>query len=989
MPQRATSSRDAHPGDVLLVNHDFDARGADELTLRRGDKVELLELDEGFGDGWYLGRHVSENRTGLFPGVYTVIAPKIGVRKTKDGSPSTTASAWDTSVHDPDSPSLQTGRDPVSPVSNDETTPQPSRHVSAIDMKPLSNADGESEGGVTAGPATQRPVSANSMQPPSTIQRTISETLGNMSMNGGEDSPVLNETLSVIDEHITNFSTPRHSIATQENHSLNDSSSDYSSYPDHRLSYIRGEETDEEEERTPSEAEVRKWDHRQMARHLREVGVDPKHCEIFESQEISGDVLLDMDQEFIYMREFDFGVMGKRLKTWHKIRAFQEEIQGPRHLRKSSSHPSEDYDRSQTKSVMSGSYLPRIPSLSERHHHTPRGSRDRSVKYRDTSYGTQVPPSPLGQSQENEIVKPSPDSIRQSNHHRYSSIENASVFPLADSNAFSASRKAPAPPHEKKPSFDRGWIMSPPSTANSNNQRPSSSLAATKQFYKTESNRTESNNALDSVDVDRGYFSGGDVEGRKQRRVLRKRNSSKISYSHSRHSSLAALADDKKKRHSRFGSTGSMRDLTPVKPLYPKTRSQDVTNSALELFEDESHSPTVTNLEPTPESPTGFLSTLVGYGRSHHDNSGRSSPGPTSSLKAITPKVRRTIGLRAISDAVTGSEKIRISSPVSSSVSKDMPQSPTRTDSSTPSGTGTSRSLEMDSAESSKLEGLAATKNGTQRTKSKKDTSAYRRGLEKKSPKEQMKDADYYGWMKKKSSNLMTTWKPRLFILKGRRLSYYYSEDDTEERGLIDISSHRVFRADQDAITSLHATLTRTKALPPTPSNDDSPPETAAEGEEKPDTSKRSSSSEPPFIFKLVPPKAGLSRAVQFTKPAIHFFQVDNIQQGRLWMAAIMKATIERDLNLPVRTTNKQKTITLKQARMLTQTSPTPPLDSTSRPPKPEDESSRNTSASNSATLAPTGETSTDEFQKLGDLDTGSSALFPESAAAHAPQPAT
>ncbi|KDB26740.1 hypothetical protein H109_01471 [Trichophyton interdigitale MR816] len=981
MPQRPTSARDAHPGDVLLVNHDFDARGADELTLRRGDKVELLELDEGFGDGWYLGRHVTENRTGLFPGVYTVIAPKIGVRKTKDATLSAEP-LWDSAT--PEVGSLGSSCDPISPVSNDETTPQPSRHVSAIDMKPLSDTEVESGSGIATGHLSQqRPASAGSAQPSPTIQRTISETLGNMSISG-EESPVLNETLSVIDEHITNFSTPRHSIATQENHSVHDSSSEYSSYPDHRMSYIRGEETDEEEEQIPSEAQVRKWDHRQMARHLREIGVDPKHCDIFETQEISGDVLLDMDQEFIYMREFDFGVMGRRLKTWHKIRAFQEEIQGPRHLRKASSHGPEDYDRSQTKSVMSGSYLPRIPSLSERHHHNPRSSRDRStVKYRDTSYGTQASAPPLSQPHDADATtRPSADSIRRSNHHRYSSIENTSVFPLADFSAFSASRKAPVPPHEKKPSFDRGWTMNAPLTAHSssNGQRPSSSLAATKQFYKTESNKTDdsSNGFGDSPDIDRGYFSGGDVEGQKQRRVLRKRDSSKRSYSHSRHSSLAAVADDKKKRHTRFGSTGSMRDLTSLKPLYPKTHSQDITNNALELLEDESHSPTVTNLETTPESPTGFLSSIVGYGKSH-EASGRSSPLPsTSSLKAITPKVRRTIGLRAISDAVTGSEKTRISSPIPSS-GRDLPQSPTRTDSSTPSGTGTSRSLEMDSMESSRLEGLAVMKNGngSQRSKSKKDTSAYRRGLEKKTPKEQMKDADYYGWMKKKSSNLMTTWKPRLFILKGRRLSYYYSEDDTEERGLIDISSHRVFRADQDAITSLHATLTRTKPLPTTASNTDIQHE-EAEPDEKTGSSRRNSSAEPPFIFKLVPPKAGISRAVQFTKPAIHFFQVDNIQQGRLWMAAIMKATIERDLNLPVKTTNKQKTITLKQARLIAQSSPTPPLDSTSRPPKPEEESSRNTSTSNSATLATTAETSTTDFQKI-DIDTGSTSLFPDS----------
>jgi hypothetical protein len=207
--------------------------------------------------------------------------------------------------------------------------------------------------------------------------------------------------------------------------------------------------------------------------------------------------------------------------------------------------------------------------------------------------------------------------------------------------------------------------------------------------------------------------------------------------------------------------------------------------------------------------------------------------------------------------------------------------------------------------------------------RSKKETSAYMRGLEKKTPQEQIVGCDYYGWMKKKSSNLITTWKPRLFVLRGRRLSYYYSEDDTEERGLIDISSHRVFRADQDTITSLHATLTGAKSSPipagqlgsPSPSSDSK----SASGS----TSRNSSTAaDVPFIFKLVPPKAGSARAVQFTKPSVHYFQVDNIQQGRLWMAALMKATIERDLNLPVRTTNKQKTVSLKQAREMNQLPP-------------------------------------------------------------------
>ena len=69
-------------------------------------------------------------------------------------------------------------------------------------------------------------------------------------------SPVMHETLSVIDEHITGMSTPRHSAVGKELRS-NDSGSEYSSH--HRLSYINGQETDEEEQNWHTEEEVKTW----------------------------------------------------------------------------------------------------------------------------------------------------------------------------------------------------------------------------------------------------------------------------------------------------------------------------------------------------------------------------------------------------------------------------------------------------------------------------------------------------------------------------------------------------------------------------------------------------------------------------------------------------------------------------------------------------------------------------------------------------------
>jgi hypothetical protein len=161
--------------------------------------------------------------------------------------------------------------------------------------------------------------------------------------------------------------------------------------------------------------------------------------------------------------------------------------------------------------------------------------------------------------------------------------------------------------------------------------------------------------------------------------------------------------------------------------------------------------------------------------------------------------------------------------------------------------------------------------------------------------------------MKKKSSSLMTTWKTRLFVLRGRRLSYYYTEYDTEEKGLIDISFHRVLPAHNETLTGIHATVTGAT----------SPRESTT-----PTSAQRDLASNPPpvgddsvFIFKLVPPKSGLSKGVNFTRPTVHYFAVNSRQEGRLWMAALMKATIDYDENGKVTTTYNQKTISLAKAR--------------------------------------------------------------------------
>ncbi|PCH08142.1 Sterile alpha motif, type 2 [Penicillium occitanis (nom. inval.)] len=912
-------SRQAQPGDFLLVIHNFDARGEDELTLRRGEKVELVELDEGFGDGWYLGKHTATGKTGLFPGVYTTLPPRLNVRRPATASSSasettsTTDSAGGIGVEG-------ISASPIDFEGKGETTPQASRRASVTEAPDL-NVDSMEE---VVSPVLKQPQRSTSSPLPSSpslatsIQRTISQTFGNH-LNGG-DSPVMNETLSVIDEHITDLNTPRHSV-TQESKAVTDSGSEYSSHVGHRLSYINGHETDEEEGGHLTEEEVRRWDHLETARYLRGLGVDARHCDIFQEQEITGDVLLEMGQEFLLMKEFDFGVMGRRLKTWHKIKALQEEVKGippPQSGSISSYYPVEEPERSSSRAAQNSTFLPRIPSLSG----DKRPSTAIIPPRRMSTLLQGSPGSPSTTTMGRELTgRPSAASIREFNHtRRHSSMDSSPNLSQVGVG------------HIKKGSFDRSWTMTggnPPFAS-----RPGTAAEATdedimlQQSFLDKADTSQEDSPRIGVpyeSLDRGYFSGGEVETRRTRKLLRKRESVAGSVSHSRKSSYV---DEKStRRQSRFGSIGSTDSIqnsmsrvsVASKAYHGGSMKNRVRSAGSQVTDTASGHPAMASLDGkiggTPPSFSPFA------GRNDMETTGRSSPLPFSGIRNVGPKFRRAVGLRTTSDSTSGAPIAQEATPPISPIKDFTPFGLGRTGSTTPSATSKSSERHSTDGSGKAVDGIApfpvprvASKTGS---KTKKHTSAYMRGLEKKSPQEQMVGCEYSGWMKKRSANLMTTWKPRLFVLRGRRLSYYYSENDTEERGLIDITAHRVLRADNDPLTALHATITGAKASPTSPEGSiKSPMDKAFDGAGSP------KSSDGPFIFKLVPPKSGTSRTVQFTRPTIHYFQVDSVQEGRLWMAALMKATIDRDLSRPVETTNKQKTISLKQARMMNQRPP-------------------------------------------------------------------
>lgn len=167
----------------------------------------------------------------------------------------------------------------------------------------------------------------------------------------------------------------------------------------------------------------------------------------------------------------------------------------------------------------------------------------------------------------------------------------------------------------------------------------------------------------------------------------------------------------------------------------------------------------------------------------------------------------------------------------------------------------------------------------------KQNTTAFMEGIKKVNPTEAANSASCSGWMHKKGGIGPGAWKSRFFTLHGTRLSYFTSTSENKERGLIDITSHRVLpaRENEDKLVSFYA---------------------ASVGAGR-------------HCFKLVPPAPGTRKGVTFTAPKVHFFAVETKEEMRQWMAALMKATIDRDETKPVLTSCVTPTVPLPKAQEL------------------------------------------------------------------------
>lgn len=723
-----------------------------------------------------------------------------------------------------------------------------------------------------------------------------------------QNSNVIDETMNVIDEHITSMHKPSLGVlGGNDRRPSNDSGSQYSTHFSRRPSSVHGGEEAEEDNSMLTRERVMRWSPIEVAQYLEKAGVEKSHCEVFQEEEFSGEVLLGLDQSAILLQELRLGSIGRRMKTWAKIRALQEEVRNaPSMQKRVPDQPSASYLASPSNRQSARAISPHMitsPPPADSSISTLRSPTQTEFRQPSPQMGFSNQPFPPI------THRPSAAEIRSLAHSRQSSTD---FIPGMATRVPSVAEQSV---HNKQASLDTSWTMNnkgmsqertwptgPRQTSPIRMSRP----ASTAHVHSISTDRHAFERPVSMMtDGDRGYSSGGEGETKRQKGFLKKTESAD--------QSSTTLG---RKRSSTLFWRGS-------RPPSPEKRPQSTSNvrTISEPLRDSS-SPTVTRLAYDSETPRGDRI------------SGTQTPvSENPPLENQTMSDLRK-GLRTISGAISGRDKGVVHVPVERTLQGDssLPDTPTLAGSSTPSIN--SKSIDLEDANKSEFSTPTLPQNATAaRKKPKKATSAYIRGLEKKSPQEQMIGCDFSGWMKKKSSNLMTMWKPRLFVLRGRRLSYYYSENDKEEKGLIDISNHRVLPADNDFITGLHATLTGVTSSSSTSmsspgsyfnsKHSSSPMGSAAESPMSTTGGRTTvvSASKPmkgdnqPFIFKLVPPRTGLSKAVNFTKPTVHYFAVPTLSEGRLWMAALMKATIDKDETKQVVTTYQQKTISLEKAR--------------------------------------------------------------------------
>ncbi|ODV93187.1 hypothetical protein PACTADRAFT_51806 [Pachysolen tannophilus NRRL Y-2460] len=769
-------------GTLYEAVKEFNARLGDELTLKVGDKIDVISDDSEYNDGWYMGKNLTTNEVGLYPKAFTQICQDHQINFNK--------------------PSLLRSRSRrlASPSQSSPLTPSANAmyrtgtNGGSSEIANSSTAHGSALTGASTGGSKQSPVN--------TTMKDIDKALQELAI----ESPQIGNTSASA-----SISASASGTGTEVSRDVNNSMA-------------------------LNPAEVESWSPEQVSTYFASLGFDMESAGKFARHKITGAILLEL--ELAYLKELDISSFGTRfeiykeieaLKIENKNRSFAKSITGASVNSSNSLMPPPSVHRQFSKnSTDADSDLPtaplghtrkrsqslddsKIPAINYAHTQQPQQlqipEREHNLKIPLNSGNAISPiikiPDAIGNSHETPKEIGTPSSLR--------------VPPL--DGQFTSPRKPPAPPSHLSPTAEKlnfGYKFGGGNVHNVtggktdplHQQSNRSSMFINSTSYDPRKlNPNSLNNNLNNAKNSTSRPTSSIYD--------HTRNSSQQSYpatrtgsptrSHRRGISEISTTtkNPDKANHKRHSSVFSYSNSTTVGDY--KSASDTRRNSLVNLFSTPSRLSVIKGNRNGNDDLNDFdditdlSQTTIKKNRSSTNSQKRSSLSPSELKETKASPYRRSFSAKEASTT-------------SSATFKKLPNVQ-------------EREQKRSASEALKLKSLRNTSSsGSQRlsSRNKKKTSAFQEGIRHITPEDAIRTADYSGWMSKRGN---VHWKTRYFALHKTRLSYFHSLKDKSEQGLIDITSHRVLPATQnetDKLTSFYAASIGSgrycfKLVPPAP----------------------------------------------------------------------------------------------------------------------------------------------------------------------------
>ncbi|KAK6458922.1 RHO protein signal transduction [Scheffersomyces xylosifermentans] len=817
---------------VYICIKQFNARLGDELSLKVGDKVEVLADDSEYNDGWYMGKNLLTGDVGLYPKTFTQLLKKQEKPLMRSRSRRMTSS---TSVNSKE------GKD------SREQSPAPNGTTSIHNNIPTTSSNLKETRSAPSAEVTQLSENIQKLNGKSTFKSTKkNDNSDNSTFSNESNNSML--ALKTLNGSKSNFAS--HDASSSENANSNSSAGASTNTTASTMSEIDKALKELHSEPRPGAAAVsdsdvhsnksksapvevlnprdaESWTPQQVSLYFsHNLGFEQDVAEKFAHHKITGPILFELDLS--HLKELDIDSFGTRFEI-HKEIVKLKEICG------------------KTNNLDQGKSLPNAAN----------GASNGGYTTSD--------PKANGFNKIRSLVNPStinPNTVApQSTRTPDNSSPVEEQFHSPENESFNATRDLPHNNSDEERANSKPTQLMP--------SAPLSSTVKDNGFYKGHSRRrSQSMDNLTSPKLNGkgesgSYSFGGEDNGLYLTRTnvsrpsssvyeqslsshkktdsqtsvvpnLHRRNSSVVS-AHKRHSSLFSfLGGGEEKSSKANGATGKLQSNN--------------------LFKEDTKS----LISPAQVKRENGSSTPV------RNKLSTDSPSSTIDIDdaTLSPHKSKSISYR--------------NNDSTSSVNKDDKRSV-----SDASAVGRLKNLKTTS-----------TQNFKSLTSSRKaKTSAFQEGIRDVTPDEAIKSASFSGWMSKRSSNTVA-WRSRYFTLHGTRLSYFASLRDKKEKGLIDITAHKV--------------------IPISTESDDINDRT-----DKYNALYASSTFNGSYCFKLVPPAPGFRKGLTFTQPKTHYFAVDSQEEMRGWIKALMTATIDIDDTVPVVSSCSTPTVSLSKAQEL------------------------------------------------------------------------